>query len=76
MAVIGRRVVTIQHTLVGPCQTVQLEFRCLTCGAQLHADESNVLDHGYTAGGNPYILTFCSCEPDLFVPVTMIEGAP
>lgn len=75
-AIIGRRTVVTQHTPVGPCQTTRLEFRCLTCGNTLEADEGDVINHGYTAGEQPYVATFCSCRPDLFVPVTMIESTP
>lgn len=76
-AIIGRRIVAPRHTLTrGIIEVIRFQFRCLTCGNAMEADEGDVMNHGYTAGGQPYVLTFCSCEADLFVPVTMIEGAP
>ena len=76
-AIIGRRIIRPRHTLTrGIIEVARFQFRCLTCGSALEADEGDVISHGYTAGEQPYIVTFCSCQPDLFAPVTMIEGAP
>lgn len=76
-AIIGRRIICPRHTLTrGITKVARFQFRCLTCGNALEADEGDVVNHGYTAGEQPYVMTFCSCQPDLFVPVTMIEGSP
>ena len=72
-AIIGRRIVAPRHGII---EVIRFQFRCLTCGNAMEADEGDVMNHGYTADEQPYVLTFCSCEADLFVPVTMIEGAP
>ena len=78
MAVVGRTTTVQQDSPVGVVQVRRMEFRCLTCGAQCHADgdEDDPFIYGHTRARKPYVLSFCSCEPDLFVPVTMIGNAP
>lgn len=76
MAVVGRTTTVQRDSPVGVVQVRRMEFRCLTCGARLHEDEDDALIYGHTRTREPYVLSFCSCEPDLFVPVTMIGNAP
>lgn len=78
MAVVGRTTTVQQDSPVGVVQVRRTEFRCLTCGARSHVDgdEDDAIIYGYTRAREPYILGFCSCEPDLFVPVAMIGTGP
>ena len=76
MAVVGRTTTVQRVSPVGVVQVRRMELRCLTCGAQFHADGDGALFYGHTRARKPYVLSFCSCELDLFVPVTMIGNAP